>query len=315
MSVSEKNQRRRKKQGNAFYLRYADDFLVAWNGPKEGLIKLKAELSHFLKDHLGLHLSEEKTHLTHITQGYDFLGFTVKRVIKERRGYDKLLFYPSKASLMKLKHKIKLMTKRDKTLASIRDKLQAMNYLMRGWANYHRHAVASATFSYIGSYAFKRMELWLCKKTKQRRGKVYRKYYRRHNGYQTWVGQGEALFHPGVEIRISYVRYKKRPNPYLDPGNEVQLSYHLSPYPGKRDWQGDHIYGEQWTAIRQQVLARDENRCRICGNNKVEVHHLRKHKPNQEHDPNKLITLCAACHRQARNPQSDTSRQLARIQA
>lgn len=315
LNYNEKDRRRRRKEGNAFYLRYADDFVVAWNGTKEEAERLKAELGDFLEIHFGLELSKEKTHITHVTEGYDFLGFTVKRVIDEQRGYNKLLFYPSKDSVMEVKRKIKAMTKRGTTLASARDKIQALNYLLRGWSNYHRHSAASRTFAYIGHYAFKRMELWLRKKTGQRVRKVYQKYYRQHDGYLTWVSEGVALYHPGVATKISYVRYKNRPNPYLNPEKEVELPYHLTPYPGKREWQGYHWYGEEWTAIREQVLERDENRCRLCGNDdRVEVHHIRKHKPNKEHDPSKLITLCAACHRKARDPQSDVSRKLARLQ-
>ena len=76
LNYNEKNRRRRKKLGNAFYLRYADDFVVAWNGTKEGAIQLKAEMGCFLADHLGLELSEAKTHVTHVTEGFDFLSFT-----------------------------------------------------------------------------------------------------------------------------------------------------------------------------------------------------------------------------------------------
>jgi RNA-directed DNA polymerase len=313
LNYNEKNRRRRKKIGNAFYLRYADDFVVAWNGTKEGAIQLKIEIGCFLKDHLGLDLSETKTRVTHVTEGYDFLSFTVKRVIDEKRGYNELVFYPSKASVMKLKRRIKEMTKRGTTLPSVRDKIKALNYLLVGWSNFYRHSCASRTFSYVGHYAFRRMEGWLMKKTGQRVRKVYRKYYRRHNGYLTWVSGGIGLFHPGVLTKIRYVRYKHRPNPYLV-DDEVELPYHLSPFPGNRDWTGDHRYGEEWTEVREQVVKRDNYQCQICGNNgRVEVHHIRKHKPNQENNPSLLITLCASCHRKARNQGSEEYRQLARI--
>ena len=65
LNYNEKNRRRRKKLGNAFYLRYADDFVVAWNGTKEGAIQLRAEIGCFLKDHLGLDLSEDPYHACH----------------------------------------------------------------------------------------------------------------------------------------------------------------------------------------------------------------------------------------------------------
>ncbi|HMM97434.1 MAG TPA: group II intron reverse transcriptase/maturase [Anaerolineales bacterium] len=313
LNYNEKNRRRKRKEGNAFYVRYADDFVIAWNGTKENAQKLKAELSAFLSQHLGLQLSEEKTHITHITEGFDFLGFTMKRHVDTQRGYNELKFYPSKKSVMKVKDKIKSMTKRGATLASVRDKITALNLLLRGWANYYRHSAASSTFSYVGSYAFKRMELWLRKKTRLRVRAVYRKYYRRKR-WLTWEADGEFLYHPS-ETNIEYKRYAHLPNPYLDPSTPVYLPYHLDPYPGKREWDGTNSrYGENWTDTRDEIRQRDGQRCALCGSqDRVEVHHVRKHKGNSEHNPNRLIALCAKCHRKARNPQHEVSRKIARL--
>lgn len=314
LNYNEKNKRRRRKEGNAFYIRYADDFVVAWNGSKEKAEQLKADLSAFLMNDLHLELSQEKTHITHVTDGYDFLGFTVKRVIDQNRGYNELVFYPSKKSVLKLKRKIKDMTCRGRTLASVRDKIEALNLLLKGWSNYYRHSCASRTFSYVGHYAFKRMEFWLRKKTGSRVRRVYRKYYRRHNGSLTWVDNGKALYLPGVHNRIRYKRYRHRPNPFLDTHKTPEIPYHQSPYPGKRKWQGYHVYGEKWTAIREEALKRDEQRCRICGGfDRVEVHHQKKHKTNRNHELDNLITLCSACHRELRNPESDIHRILYQI--
>ena len=312
LNYNEKNRRRRRKEGNAFYVRYADDFVIAWNGTKEGAERLKVELATFLTEQLGLQLSDEKTHITHVTKGYDFLGFTVKRHIDQKRGYNELRVYPSAKSVMKLKGRIKDMTKRDTTLASVRDKISALNHLLRGWANYYRHSAASDTFAYIGSYAFKRMELWIRKKTKLRVRAVYRVYYRRDR-WLTWAAGGEFLYHPSLTT-IRYKRYAHRPNPYLDSSKPVGLPYHLDPYPGKRKWDGiNSRYGEEWTQRREEIRHRDGDRCTLCGNtDRVEVHHVRKHKGNREHNLAKMIALCSSCHRKARCPQSETSRQIAR---
>jgi RNA-directed DNA polymerase len=314
LNYNEKNRRRKRKEGNAFYIRYADDFVVAWNGTKEAAERLKADLAIFLRDHLGLELSAEKTHITHVTKGYDFLGFTVKRYSKRRRGKSDLIIRPSEKSVMKLKAKIKSMTKRGTTLDGVRDKIEAMNYLLRGWANYFKHQSSSRTFDYVGSYAFKRMEIWLSKKTRQRIRAIYRQYYRKPGNYQTWVAGGKALFHPGVCTKIEHRRYAHRPNPYLDDAKEVYLTYHLEPFPGKREWEGAQYYGEDWTEIRAEVLERDGQKCRVCGKaGRVEVHHIRPWKPGMAHERHNLLTLCAACHRQIRDPQSEVNRQIARI--
>ncbi|WP_097652865.1 group II intron reverse transcriptase/maturase [Candidatus Chloroploca asiatica] len=313
LNYNEKNKRRKRKEGNAFYVRYADDFVVAWNGTKEGAERLKAELSTFLRDELGLELSAEKTHLTHVTEGYDFLGFTVKRYEGRGDGRNDLIIRPSEKSVMKLKAKIKAMTKRGTTLDAVRDKIEAMNYLLKGWANYYRHQASSSTFDYIGSYAFKRMETWLQKKTRQRIRAIYRAYYRKPGRYHTWVAGGMALYHPGVLTKIERMRYAHRPNPYLNTTDEVYLTYHHDPHAGK-EWGGAHFYGEEWTKVRAEVLARDGRKCRVCGKGgRVEVHHLRPHQPGRPHELHNLITLCATCHRQVRDPQSEVSRQLARI--
>jgi RNA-directed DNA polymerase len=314
LNYNEKNYRRKRKQGNAFYLRYADDFIVAWNGTREGAEQLKAALAAFLKDHLGLELSAEKTSITHVSEGYDFLGFTVRRYTSRRRVKSDLIIRPSEKSVMKLKAKIKAMTKRGTTLASVRDKIEAMNYLLRGWANYFRYQASSSTFDYVGHYAFERMVIWLRKKTRQRIRAIYRRYYRRNNGYLTWVSGNQALFNPSVLTKIERLWYMHRPNPYLKAANEVYITYHLDPYPGKGEWEGAHFYGEEWAEIRTAVLERDDTTCRVCGKaGRVEVHHIRPWKPGMAHELPNLITLCAVCHRKVRDPQSEVNRQLARM--
>lgn len=310
----QKNQRRRQRQGNAFYVRYADDFVIAWNGTKATAEHLKAALATFLHDHLGLELSAEKTHITHATDGYDFLGFTVKRRIDPRRGSNTLLIYPSKKSVMKIKAKLKALTTCSTVRASVRDKLMAVNALLRGWAGYFRHSAASQTFSYIAHYAFKRMEIWLRRKTGRKIRAVYARYYRRHDGTMTWYDAGIGLYHPGAHMKIVRQRYAHRPNPYLSAATGTTLD--APSMPETPTWSGAVYYGEDWTAIRATVLERDEYHCQLCGSRShLEVHHIRKWKPGMTHDPAKLITLCQSCHSKVRNPQSETSRQLARHHA
>jgi RNA-directed DNA polymerase len=230
LNYNEKNYRRKRKEGNAFYVRYADDFVVAWNGTKAGAEQLKAELATFLRNHLGLELSAEKTHITHVSDGYDFLGFTVKRYHNRSRGKSDLIIRPSEKSVMKLKAKIKAMTKRGTTLDGVRDKIEAMNQLLRGWANYFRHQASSRTFRYVGGYAFRRMEIWLRKKTGQRIRAIYKRYYRRDSqGHLTWNAGSLYLYLPAY-MKIRRLRYAHRPNPYLDTSQDVSLTYHRDPF-------------------------------------------------------------------------------------
>jgi RNA-directed DNA polymerase len=63
------------RQGNCALIRYADDWLILTNGSKAEAMRLKEEFSIFLKEELQLELSPEKTHITHVNDGFDFLGW------------------------------------------------------------------------------------------------------------------------------------------------------------------------------------------------------------------------------------------------
>lgn len=67
-------------------VRYADDFVIVGNGPIDEVRRIKEEVKTFLAEELHLELSEEKTKLTHINDGFNFLGFHIQRVNPEGNG-------------------------------------------------------------------------------------------------------------------------------------------------------------------------------------------------------------------------------------
>jgi RNA-directed DNA polymerase len=79
MTKVERSYRRRNRLPNFVYVRYADDWVAVCSGTKEQALELKEELRFFLQDTLGLELSLEKTKVTHITDGFKFLGFWIDR--------------------------------------------------------------------------------------------------------------------------------------------------------------------------------------------------------------------------------------------
>ncbi len=108
----------------------------------------------------------EKTRVVHIDDGFDFLGFNIRRM--RRRGSNKWFVYtrPSKKAIASIKGWVKTMTYRA-TLHH--DPGYLMDYLgrvLRGWANYFRRGVSKATFSAIDSYAWERITVWLRDKHK-----------------------------------------------------------------------------------------------------------------------------------------------------
>ena len=90
---------------------------------------------------MGLHLSEEKTRIVHIDQGFDFLGMHIQRH-KQRGSAKRFVYtYPSRTALATVKAKVRDATRRstNQTLATL---LHRLNFVLRGWTNYHRHGAA-----------------------------------------------------------------------------------------------------------------------------------------------------------------------------
>lgn len=152
---------RRRDKGLANYrlVRYADDFVVMLTGTKEHVETLRDEVAAVLAP-MGLSLSEEKTKVTHIDQGFDFLGFHIQRKLKEGTTRRTLYTYPSKTALAAVKAKVRVLTQGN-TNQSLADLLQRLNPVLRGWANYFRHGVSSRTFDYLNQFSWRRMVNWL----------------------------------------------------------------------------------------------------------------------------------------------------------
>ncbi len=144
-------------------IRYADDFVVMVAGTREDADALWDEVAAVLAP-MGLYLSEEKTRVCHIDEGFDFLGWRIqRRVWRGRTGKRAVYTYPSKKALASVVGKVRSLTRRAKhrTLA---DLLRRLNPTLRGWCNYFRHGVSSRTFNYVDHYAFWRVVDWLRKR-------------------------------------------------------------------------------------------------------------------------------------------------------
>lgn len=144
-------------------IRYADDFVVLVHGSVEHVEALWHEVAEVLAP-MGLRLSVEKTKVTHIDEGFDFLGWRIQRRMKRgTSGQAQVYTYPSKKSLASIKERIRGLTRRaqHRTLA---DLLRRVNPVLRGWCAYFQHGVSKATFSYVDHYAFWRIVNWLNKR-------------------------------------------------------------------------------------------------------------------------------------------------------
>ena len=142
-----------RKQGDKVnFVRYADDFIVT--GATREILeqKVKPAVIAFLQQR-GLELSEQKTVITHIQDGFNFLGHTV------RKHGDKLLIKPAKRNIQDLQAKISQMIQSALGLSQ-EALIRKLNPSLRGWANYFRNAVAKRTFSTVDHYLFQKLWLW-----------------------------------------------------------------------------------------------------------------------------------------------------------
>jgi RNA-directed DNA polymerase len=212
---------RRRRHGQATYrlVRYADDFVVMVHGTRAHAEAVRDQIIPVLAS-VGLRLSEEKTTIAHLDEGFEFLGFRIQRQTK--RGSHKRFVYTwvAKRSLASIMTKVKTIT-RQGTNNALKDLLRQLNPVLRGWTNYFRHAVAKQTFSYLQEYTWRRVIGWL-------RRKYHRsnwKQLRRHLG--GWWPQDErtALFDTRT-VPVTRYRYRGAaiPTPWTPQTRTTQVA-------------------------------------------------------------------------------------------
>jgi RNA-directed DNA polymerase len=163
--------------------RYADDWIVAVRGTKAQAQAIKEEFKHFLQEEMGLELSEEKTSITHITDGFDFLGYHIVR--NEKPSDQKavgVFVQPTAKGLKRMKLKIKLMTTRKTLNDDYVRKIEAINAATRGWANYYRAVNPTMAFQELDRYVWLRLRKWLEKKHQIGPEQVRRQHMYRQTG-------------------------------------------------------------------------------------------------------------------------------------
>lgn len=153
---------------------YADDFIVS--GKSQELLEntVKPAIVKFLKER-GLTLSDEKTVITSIDKGFDFLGHSVKKY------NDKLLIKPSKKNVTTFLHNIR-RTIKDNPTAKTENLIRILNPKIRGWANYFRHVVSKETYTYVDHQIFQASWSWACRRHRKHGKKwIWKKYFSEPN--------------------------------------------------------------------------------------------------------------------------------------
>ncbi len=190
---------RGSKARNMVHLaRYADDFIVTGDSKEILEQEVRPLVEQFLEER-GLSLSPEKTVVTNVEEGFDFLGQTV------RRQNDKLLTRPSKKSVKRFLQRLREVIRR-LVSATAGELVLVLNRMIRGWANYHRHGASSNTFGFVDHAIWQALWRWAVRKhpTKPKRW-VKNKYFPAREGRQ-WNFSGSLARADGSRETVVLIK-------------------------------------------------------------------------------------------------------------
>jgi RNA-directed DNA polymerase len=203
-SPAQRAKRKRNGMGNWRLIRYADDFVLLVTGDRHHAEALREEVAAVLAP-LGLRLAPEKTAVVHIDEGFDFLGFHIRRMRK--RGTSKHYVYttPSRKSVQKARDRVRTRTCRSTLNTDLDLLLTSLNRSLRGWAIYFRHGVSKATFNAVDSHAWLRLASWIRRKHRL----TSRKQLRRRFCDQGWrIAQNGVVFTGASSVAVTRYRYR-----------------------------------------------------------------------------------------------------------
>ncbi|WCM14033.1 group II intron reverse transcriptase/maturase [Priestia filamentosa] len=233
---------------------YADDFVIVTETNEQAQLMYQ-KLTPYLKRR-GIKLSVDKTKVTHIENGFDFLGFSLRQY-KTEQG-NKLLIKPSKDSIKKAKGKIKdtFAVMRGRPVKEI---IRVLNPIIRGYGQYWKHVVSKKTFGYMDNYVFLKIRKHLRQLHPKKSWKWIReRYFKKphHGGNDRWI-----LTCPLTNIQLlkmSWIKIERH----------VMVAYKNSPddpslkeYWEKRDRK---VFSSENTLDRMKLARKQGYRCALC---------------------------------------------------
>jgi group II intron reverse transcriptase/maturase len=299
----QKEKRRTQRLGNCALIRYADDWLLLTNGGKVEALRLREEFQTFLKEELKLELNMEKTRVTHVNNGFDFLGFHVRRYVSAH-DKPKLLVTPTEDAKKRLKAKIKEMTDRRWFKDSPLLKFTALNAVLRGWIGYYCHSNAKKTAKDLDFWVNERLFLWLQKRHRLPPRRIM-KMYKMHQFHKTgqrdnWGirnGEDYLYLHRMSDKPITKYRSRCLPNPYLKGEESTTLTIPEIPIPEKV-WLGNAL-NDEWRELKEEIKAERGAKCAICGcTDDLDLHHIKARRIGGTDAKENLQLLCRRCHAQ-----------------
>lgn len=326
LSQSQRQYRRKKGLGNFSFMRYADDWIILTNASRKVAEIEREEIRQFLHT-IRLELNMSKTRITHLRDGFNFLGFNCR--VHSQKHSNKVFYriIPRKDNLKRFRYKIKELTKRDSVNVEYRSKLIALNRVIRGWGYYYRYTHSYNIFSSLDWYVSQRMLRWLKAKTSKGTRYCLKRYQLRRGNRKEWGSKAISntrekdiflfrLATIGVESdpRIQAKKGVRTPikgNPYIigyddskDNPNLLNKEERLVETTCKEQtllipkvWQGNVVisgHPEGWKAKARRTKTFD-SRCVECGSTIDLAVHYRRVKD----EIGRLNrTLCRECHQE-----------------
>ena len=299
----------RKSKANPI-VRYADDFVIVCKS-KRMAEETKTEITQHLAKEIGLTLSEEKTSITHITKGFNFLGFNIRKCPKlhakkkpksEREWSDyTLLIKPQKEKVVEFLRGCKAVLDNNKT-AKQESIINILNPKLKGWGMYYRHAVSKRTFTNIDDHIWRKLYHWSKRRhPTKNKGWIYQKYFSK-------VGKNKNVFtdkETGLYIeKITYIPIKRF----------VTLNGKYRVYDGTPDTQKYWKQREYTNAFNQiysvkmsRLYKRQQGKCSYCkelmtkeqvANQELHAHHMLPRSLGGIESQSNLRLLHNECHRE-----------------
>ncbi len=238
-------------------VRFADDFIATSSSYLFLETQVKPLISQFLQER-GLTLSPQKTTITHIEQGFDFLGQNI------RKYKGKLLIKPARKSVKAFLTKVRATIKANQQ-ATAGHLITQLKPLIRGWTNYHRHVVSKKTFHAVDTQIWRALWRWAKRRhpTKSRHW-IKHKYFGPPEG-RKWdsfgfVTDDKGQTHQVVLLRAAdvtikrHVKVKAQANPFdpdWAPYFELRLDAKMA----------DHLQGKRKALALWQA---QQGFCPVC---------------------------------------------------
>lgn len=285
-----------KSRNKVNLIRYADDFIIT--GSSEELLKneVRPVVEKFLKER-GLELSKTKTRITHIAEGFDFLGQQV------RKYGGKYLTRPSTESPARLLANVR-RTLKENPQARVGELIVRLNRIIKGWANYHRHAASAQTFSQVDWQIGQMVWRWVRRRHPEKSGAWVRKKYFRAQGAQWGKLQGEVtgrdgkpqkvgLYRAGETAIRRHIKIKGEANPY-----DLEWEIYF-----EERWARGEVEDQNGRQRMQRLWREQEGRCVVCRQRLTResgwhIHHIQKRVEGGSEAMENLVMLHPNCHRQ-----------------